>query len=137
MKLALFEYMLFASLRSVLQQKQDAEHKALNGFNSYRKHGSLVFNRHGIERTAIKMLLTLWICSVMLSYSNVRGEDDLEIRLDGENPLEVNITELKAKETDTELILLFKTLQSSGVILWATGETGDMILVELVRGKVR
>lgn len=137
MKLARFEYMLFASLRLVWQQKQDAGHKALNSLYSYRKHAFLACARHDIERTAIKMLITLWIFGIVISFSHVRGEQDLELRLNGTNPLEVNITELKSKKTDTELILLFKTIQSSGIILSATGKTGDMLLIELVRGKVR
>ena len=138
MKLARFEYMLFASLRLVWQQKQDAGHKALNSLYSYRRHASLACARYDIlERTAVKMLITLWILGIVISFSNVRGEEDLELRLDGTNPLEVNITELNSKKTDTELILLFKTIQSSGIILSATGKTGDMMLIELVRGKIR
>ena len=137
MKQARIEYMLFASLQLVRQQKQDAEQKASNCFYSQSKHGSLVFRRYHIERTAVKMLLKFWIISIIISFSTVRGGEDLEIRLNGENPLQMNVTELKPKETDTELILLFKTIQSSGIILWATGKTGDTMLIELVRGKVR
>ena len=137
MKQARIEYMLFASLQLVRQQKQDAEQKASNCFYSQRKHGSLVFRRYHIERAAVKMLLTFWIISVVISFSTVMGEEDLEIRLNGDSPLQVNVTEVKTEKTDTDLILLFKTIQSSGILFWATGKTGDTMLIELVRGKMR
>ena len=139
MKQARIEYMLFASLRLVWQQKQDAEYKAVDGFYSYKKHASFVSKMCGIDRTSVNMLLTLWIFSIIIAFSTVKGDEELEFKFKGENLLELNFTEtdLKAAKRDTELILLFKTIQSSGIILWATGKTGDTMLIELVRGKVR
>lgn len=139
MKPARIEYMLFASLQAVWQYKQDAEHKALDGIFSCRRHESVLLKRSDIDSTVVKMLLIVWVFSILIAFSTARGDEDLELRLDGGASIELNIThdELTTEKRNTELILLFKTIQPSGIIFWATGTTGDMLMAELVRGKLR
>ena len=137
MKQAQIECMFFSSLRLEWQQKQDAVMNSVDDLSLDRNDDACLRVKYSKHKTGYKMLL-FWIFGIIIASSTVKGEEDFELKLDGNQKLQLELTGSQIKgNKDFTFTLLFKTIHPSGVLLWAFGKSGDNLLIEMIRGKLR
>jgi hypothetical protein len=79
------------------------------------------------------MLLSL---ALLLASTYVYIVNAVDYKLDGNSTIIYSPSATFSK-ADSTIHLLFRTAQSSGVLLHARGTNGDFLTLEIVRGKLR
>ena len=75
------------------------------------------------------------VCNLLVL---VRTNDShLEVTFDGTQYIEKSMLVQPTHQRTNELNMIFRTSISSGLLFYASGVTGDYIVLELVHGKLR
>ena len=77
-----------------------------------------------------------WILICNL-YILTGADDQLKITFDGTQYIEKSMIVQPTHQKTNELSMIFQTSISSGLLFYASGVTGDYIVLELVHGKLR
>jgi len=83
----------------------------------------------------IRLITHLILLSIAFDW--MFASDDVELLFDGTQYIKKSLIVQPTHQQTNELSILFKTAISSGLLFYASGVTGDFIVLELVHGKIR
>lgn len=92
--------------------------------------------------TKLMLQVTVTILTIISSgggrhHSVEASYDDIEITLNGSQYIEKSLLVDPTYKQTNELQIIFKTSISSGLLFYASGTTGDYVVLELIHGKLR
>lgn len=88
-------------------------------------------SRVSCQHLLVVAALTLTVVVVVIA------ESEHNINLDGSQYIEKSLLADRLNTQVLKLVMAFNTTVSSGLLLYATGTSGDYVALELVHGKLR
>ena len=82
-------------------------------------------------------MFTYFMMIVLTVILSVKTEEELEITLNGTQFITYSPLPSPTSHFDSDVRLLFKTIQPTSLLYYASGNSGDYVLLELIRGKLR